>query len=277
MTTEHINQTTADENVSPPSLKSLFSTDWEAPKEDTTSTYTQISVLGVIAFVVGLASFVAFLEVYGLAISVLGIILSLIAFILIVRSKGVLIGKQLAVLGLIFSIFTLSGVVAKWYYYQNSVRNEADRFCRIWFDAVKSKNLVLALEMTTPSWTRNVNKSVDEWWKSNLSAGETTMSNDEKISVFLSKLDARQLRALWFLGDRAVVTYYKTESLQFFDGRDIVVLVYAVTYTDSDGKPRTFFLKFSVDRVRNAANPYQVGWMMQVLPTFEKIPEELKK
>ena len=276
MTPEQIDQNPQDGTTSPPPIKSLFSSDWETPKEDATSTYKQVSVLGVLAILIGLISFAAFLEVHALFFSALGILISLIAYVVIVRSEGVLVGKRLAIIGLACSVFSLAGVVTKWTYYQYSVRHEADRFCRIWFDAVKSRNLVLIFSMSNPSWQRNLNPNMDDWWKNNIPNFESKVDREERMSVFFSKLDSRLLRALWFLGDRAVPTYYKTESVTFSDNKDTVIVVYAITYTDSDGEKKTFFAKFTIERFRNASNPHQVGWLINDFPSYVKIPDELK-
>ena len=259
---------------------SLFSTHWETTGEvQDVENYRQWSILAMISLILGILSLVAFLYPWCTFLTVIGILVSLAAYVHIRRSDGVLLGSAAAQLGLFLSVLTLTGVSVMWPYYQYTVRAEADRFFRLWFDAVKAKDIRQTVEMRNPSWYRKFDMEMEDWWKSKLTIkGEM---DRESVDSFLTMiLNDPAMKTLWVLGDRAEISYYKTPYNYYHDSKDTVTSLYAVTVAPP-GRPddrETFFLRISAERTKNPKDAGQFGWALKGFPTVVKeLPPELKK
>ena len=268
-----------DVAASEPVRKSLFSTHWETTEEtQQIESYRQWSILAMISLILGIVSLIAFLYFPCLFLAVIGIPMALWAYVRIQRSEGLLIGSLAALLGLFLSILTFVGVSVMWPYYEYTVRTEADRFFHIWFDAVKAKDIRQVVEMRNPTWHRKLDIDMEDWWKSKLDhPGEM---GREMIDGFLSTVNDQCMRTLWALGEQAEISYYQTTYNYYYNSKDTVTCLYAVTFTppDQSGNRETFFIKISAERVRNPNDKTQLGWALAGFPTVvNELPEELKK
>jgi len=250
---------------------SLFSTHWEATEEsENVVNYRQWSILAMLSLVLGTVSLVAFLYSSCLFLPILGVPMALVAYFRIKRSDGVLLGSFAAQAGLFLSTLTLVGVSVMWPYYQYTVRREADRFFRIWFDAAKTNNIRQVIEMRSPTWHRKLDADMETWWKSKLDhKGEMAM---EMISTFQMSLNEPHMRTLWALGDRADISYYKTTWNHYHDAKDTVTSIYAVTVAqpDNPNDRETFFLTMSAERTKNPNDETQFGWALKGPPAIVK-------
>lgn len=272
------------ENSPPITRKSLFSDEpaqagtshWNSIGEDDLQSYKRWSILAIVACLVGILSLSGFLYRECFLISLLGILLSLIAYILIIRSQNTLTGTKVALLGLGLSVFSCVGVATTWSYYQYTVRKEADRFFRLWFDEVKSNNIRLVMEMKKPTWSRSVENSNEDWWKSHLDV-QGPMRGD-MIGEFMNSLNNPCMRTLMALGNEAEISYYKTTSVYYYDSQDKVSTIYAVTMMNPDNKNerQTFFIQMRATRSKNQKNPKQLGWSLNDLPAFQ-LPDEFSQ
>ena len=231
----------------------------------------------MLSLLCGIVSLTAFLYSNCIFIAIGGILLSLFAYFHVKRSQGALIGSKAALLGLSLSIIAFVGVTAMWSYYQYTVRTEANRFLRIWFDAVKAKNIRLVVEMRTPTWYRKLDSDLEDWWKSKLTfKGEM---DREGVDMFVSSLNDPCMKTLWALGDQADISYYKTIHNSYYDSKDTVALLYAVTVAKPNNinDRETFFIKFGAERVKNPNDKTQLGWATSGFPSLLKeLPEEFK-
>ena len=272
----------SQDTASEPVRKSLFSTHWETTEEALiVENYSQWSILAIFSLILGTLSLTAFLYYECLFLAVIGVPVTLAAYLRIQRSDGALLGSQAALLGLFFSVLTLVGVSVMWPYYQYTVRTEADRFFHIWFEAVKAKDIRQVVEMRSPAWGRNLDADMDDWWKSKLEhKGEM---GREIIDGFLSTINDPCMRTLWALGKEADISYYQTPYNRYYDGKDTVTSLYAVTFTPQDQSEQssgrqTFFIKIGAERTKNHNDKTQLGWALTGFPTvLKEIPEELKK
>lgn len=90
--------------------------------EGATFEYRPVPVLAVIASVLGVLSLMAFFGITGMVVAVLGIFISLLSLLKIVRSRGALGGRRLALVGLACSIlFLCSGMAYQRHLYLNEV------------------------------------------------------------------------------------------------------------------------------------------------------------
>jgi hypothetical protein len=247
--------------------QSLFSSTWnDASEEDVL--YTRLSIPALLAAMFGVASFLIFMTPWFFFISVLGMFFSFIAIRSIRKAEGSLIGLRFAHFGLCSSIVSLTAVAILWPTYQYGVRLEADRFFRVWFDALRNNNIPLAKELTFPYWERPDSDKPEEWWKKQY-------ENNFLHQSIHSYTDNKLIRVLLALGDKAKVSYYKTLVVTTSDARDTVVTVYAVSFPNDNGQTETFFVKMIGKRLFPSGDIKSAGWALVGVPTLI-VPDELK-
>lgn len=239
---------------------SIFSTTWNDAGEGDVVSYRQFSIPALIALVLGVASFAVFISLWFLFLGALGILLSLPAIVLIRRSEGFLTGEWAAQLGLSLSIVSLVSVSVFWPYYHYTVRVEADKFFRTWFDALRKHDIPVAYSLGSPFWERNPDpRDADSWW------------NNLPQQKYLHKsvhdyLANPVVKTLLELGPDADVSYFRTDSVATRDGADHVTSVYAVTYSDASGEPETFFLRMAGKRRAHEKDGRSAGWSLERVP-----------
>jgi hypothetical protein len=247
--------------------QSFSSSVWnDASEEDVL--YTRLSVPALLAAVFGMASFLTFMTPWFFFLGVLGILLSFFAIRSIGKAEGSLTGLRFAQLGLCSSLVSLVAVAVLWPSYQYGVRLEADRFFRIWFDALQHNNIPLAKGLTSPYWERPASDKAEDWWKKQY---ENNFAHKSIHTYTENKL----IRVLLALGDKANVSYYKTLSVTTGDEKDTVVTLYAVSYPNENGKTETFFVKMTAKREFPRGDIKSAGWALEGIPTVT-VPDELK-
>jgi hypothetical protein len=244
--------------------ENLFSSTWNDASEEDVS-YTRLSLPALISVGLGAASFFVFMTPWFFFLGVLGIILALLALWSIAQSEGSLTGLGLARCGLSLPVISLIAVTVLWPSYHYGVRCEADRFFRIWFDALQHNNIPLAKGLTSPYWERPASDKPEEWWTKQY---ENKFSHKSIHTFTENKL----IRILLALGEKANVSYYKTISVATTDDKDTVVSLYAVTYSAADGKTETFFVKMTGKREFPKGDVKSAGWALEGIPTFT-VPE----
>ncbi|MDR3198257.1 MAG: hypothetical protein LBU34_10365 [Planctomycetaceae bacterium] len=247
--------------------QSLFSTTWnDASEED--ALYTRLSIPALLAAIFGAASFLVFMTPWFFFLSVLGILFAFIAISTIGKAEGGLTGLRFAQFGLCSSIVSLTAVVVLWPSYQYGVRVEADRFFRIWFDALQHNNIPLAKGLTSPYWERPASDKPEEWWKNQY---ENNFLHKSVHSYMENKL----IRVLLALGGKAKVSYYKTLSVTTGEDKDTVVAVYAVNFPNDNGETETFFVRMTGKRSFPNGDIKSAGWALEGFPAVT-VPDELK-
>lgn len=255
------------------SSESLFSTSWNDASESDVS-YSRLSVTALIALFFGLASFLVFMTVWFCFLGAIGILLSLVAVWMIRRSDGTLTGLTPAYSGLCLSIVSLVAVTVLWPTYHYGVRKEADRFFRIWFEAMRDDNIPLAKGLTSAYWERpgipapNDEEGRKQWW---------TKQYEEKFAhrAIHNYTDDKLVRTMLDLGKKATVTYYKTTSVSTGESKDTVEALYAVSYPGEDGKTQTFFVRMIGQRQFPGGDVKSAGWSLAKNPEFV-LPDEFK-
>ncbi len=249
------------------SSNSLFSNHWNDGDEGV-GVYSRLSIAALLSFFFSLASFLVFFTVWFAFLSVLGILLALFAVYSIRRSEGGLTGLALAHLGLCLSVVSLVAVSSLWPVYHYGIRNEADRFFRIWFSAVQEDDIPLAKGLSSYYWSRPKHDDKEKWW-TNQYANKFAHRD---VHTFV---DDKLLRVLLALGSKAEVRYYKTLSSESEDSKDVVAAVYSVTYPVEDGKKETFFVKMKGEREYPTGDATSAGWRLASKPELF-LPDEFK-
>ncbi len=260
-------------NESTPAAEgSLFSIHWEDPADDAEREYRSLSIPALLALACGLLTPLVFLSLWFLFLGILGILLSLVAILAVRRSEGMSTGGWMAQLGLSVSILSLVGVGVFWPYYQYTVRCEADRFFRTWFAALEKGDIPVAFSLQSPFWERRPDpKAAETWWN-------TLPDEKYRHRAVHEYVENKLIRTLIDLGDKADVSYYKTDAVRTIDGKDTVAIIYAVTCpvegkdkgageeTGTETGRETFFVRMQGKRQAKAKEKHVVGWNLEQIP-----------
>jgi len=204
-----------------------------------------------------------------LFIVVLNIIVSSLAIWVIWNSSGALFGIRLAKVSLGWSIVTLVAVATFQPYYHHTMLQNADKFAKSWFAAVKADDIPLAFEMRRPFWIRNLPEDPLEWWHAQI-------FDDQMTHEFLHRhLNNQVLRTLVHLGDRADVSFYRLNSWNTHDSIHYLSLVYAVTYPNEQGDKETFFVEILL-QLHYHHQDRSAGWLLQQFPEHPLSLETVK-
>jgi hypothetical protein len=247
--------------------QSLFSSTWNNASEEDVL-YTRLSIPALLAAVFGVTSFLVFITSWFFFLSVFGILFSFIAIWSIHKAEGSLTGLRFAQFGLCSSIVSLTAVAILWPTYQYGVRLEADRFFRIWFEALRNDNIPLAKGLMSPYWERSASDKPEEWWKKQY-------ENNFLHKSIHTYTENKLIRVLLALGDKAKVSYYKTLSVTTGNEKDMVVTLYAISFPNDNGKTETFFVKMIGKRSFPSGDIKSAGWALERIPTLV-VPDELK-
>ena len=245
--------------------ESLFSKTWNEASEEDVS-YTRMSVLALISLLFGIGSFMVFLSTWFFFIGLIGILIALLAVCLIRRSEGTVTGIGTAHLGLCLSLVSLVSTAVLWPCYHYGLQKEADRFFRIWFQAAQDDNIPLAKGLTSLYWERPGVEDPEKWWKDQY-------ENRFAHRAIHSYVENRLMRTMFAYGKNAKISYFKTLDVSTEGEKDSVVTVYAVTVLSEKGKPETFFVKMSGERILPKGDVKSAGWKLAKEPEFYLPPE----
>ena len=249
---------------------SIFTTQWNDASEMEGS-YTRLSVSALVSAGFGVGSFLVYFTPWLFFLGVVAILLGLFALWAIRNAEGILTGSSIAYFGLCSAIVALVSVAVFWGTYQYGVRREADQFFRLWFASIMQGDIPRAKEYQSIYASRSKVDHAEAWWKAQYEDKYTHRS----IHLYT---EDKLVRALMTLGDKAKVSYYKTEHVESDRENDAIVCIYAVSFPGSSGKTETFFVRIGGKRMypNRSTNFKAAGWRIEGSPTFH-LPDEFKK
>lgn len=202
------------------------------------SEYRALSGLALGALVFGLLAPAALFWPLLWIVPLAGIVLGILAMRQIARNWPVVIGRKLALVGLILSVLCGAAAPSQRLTYHWLIRNEARQFAFTWFEAVRNNNPWKAHQLAQePVYRRPL-----EW-------GFRDPADEPDYRAVVQEYSSQpEVRALLALGDKALVRYYDTEDqYRGSAGHDEVDQVYAVTY-EHQGEKTTFFVSLLLER-----------------------------
>lgn len=252
------------------SSNSIFTTSWNDASEGDVS-YTRLCVPALLSAFFGVGAFLVYLSHWLFFVGVIAILLSFFALWTIRNAEGILTGTSLAYFGLCSATVALFSVAVFWSVYQYSVRQEADRFFRLWFAAVQQGDIPQAREYRSVYSSRSRAANVEEWWQKQYGDKYAHRSIHQYV-------EDKLIRVLMALGDKAKVSYYKTLAVLSERESDSVVLVYAVSFPAESGETQTFFVNMRGKRSypQESSVFKAAGWNIEGSPTFY-LPDEFSK
>lgn len=208
------------------------------PQDEEVTRYQAVSGLAVTGLIAGLLAPSALAHPLLWIVPLAGILLCALALIRIRREAPVLVGRKLAMVGLMVSMLCAAAAPTEWLTHQWIIDAEARQFARIWFEFLRADEPLKAIQLEEHGSLR---QPLDD------SLMRTYPPGSEARQALLTWVGQPEIRALLALGDRADFRYYDTEQRSRAPSEDFVKQVYAVTYHEGSQK-KSFFIRLSLER-----------------------------
>lgn len=192
--------------------------------------YQALSGLAVVALLVGLLSWIAFLSPALVVVPLAGFLLSAVALTRIARQSPALIGRKVALAGLVLSLLFGIAAPAERSTYRWLLRREARQVAFQWFDYLRNDQPSDAMGLSIDPLAR---RPMQEY-----------LLYREELTSFVA---VPAVRAILALGEKAVVRHYRTDMQGLEDGLQTIHQAYAVTW-EEDGRKHTFFIGLNLER-----------------------------
>lgn len=206
-----------------------------------------VSALAVVGLGLGICSLTAVLNYVLWCLPPLAILINVLALRRINHYWPGLVGRPIARAGLALAIVAGVAAPADYLARQWLLSVESRRIADLFFQLLRDNKPDLAFQLTAER-TDDLPFGGTLWARYRAS-GERM----DSIRQFVAE---PVVRALLELGPNATVRYYKAEDHRQADNQDVLVRLYAVTYKDDLGKPRTFFARLILIRKRNVDGDY---------------------
>ncbi len=209
--------------------------------------YRTLSGWAVGALIFGLLSALALLHLGFLVLALMGVLSGAIALGQIARNAPEVIGRPLAVTGLLLSVFLASAAVAQDATLDFCLRREARQFGSMWLDLLQQQKPHLALVLTRPP---SVRPRMDE------SVWAEILSDENAYKALQGFVDDRGIHTLLALGEGAQIRYFDTER----QTKDRIWQLFAVSYDDA-GTKKSFFVRLVLKRLANEST-HRANWVV---------------
>ena len=248
--------------------KSLFDAQWNASgSEGSDELGSPVAVDAILALVFGLLSLLIFvdpLNFFFVALSPITLVLSLWSYWRIRRSNGALSGASLALAGLFFSLFVLLAVKIEMQITLDQTKRQGRQFGLLVLEQAKQGNALALSLMRIPHMNRPTIHDEVSYWNSQIT------NEDAHAALHSELLDHPTFLTLEALGDKAEISYLKTDIVMHSTntGEDRVIMRFAVTYPNQEGKKESFLILLVAQRITDTGIS-STGWSWQ---TVSKVP-----
>lgn len=225
------------------------------------ATYHPLSRAAVFGLIWGVFTALALIDPFLWIFPAVGILVNSLALWQIARKAPELLGRNMALIGLMLSIFFGTAAVSQWASYRQMLDREARRFTDAWFDLLGRGEVIQAHQLTVhPKLRRPIDERLTRFYAEDARWKESLDAFRETPLVQCLTANSRQ----------AQVRYVRTEGFGREHGDDVVNLGYDVTYQDA-GEKKSFVVSVLARRARFADG--RASWMLDH-QTRGTLPEE---
>ena len=213
--------------------------------------YRALSLAALASLGVGLLSPLALVAPFLYAIPALGVAISLVALWKIARASGELIGRSVAIAGLLLSISFGIVAVSSSLFEQALLRVRASRVAESWFEQLTTGAPQAAWQLTQPLSQRTaIETSLAEFYR----------QHPQHRAAVERYAEEPLIKTLLALGSRGQYRFYQTYAVGGDDsGRVQIAQVYAVSFPDAEGQLTSFFVQIILERLP-AGNGQPIYW-----------------
>ena len=200
--------------------------------------YHALSGLAVVSLIIGILSIVSLVDPRASLVSAVGILVSCVALWRIARRSPELVGRKLAVFGLLLSLLFGSMAIGHCIAIRWVLARQSEQVCLEWFDLMQARRPELAYQLAIrPDLRAPADSDVWDYYCSNL----------DRHVVLGKFVDQPLSRTLLALGKKATVRFLGTEKITRLDDGDHIIQLYGVTF-DQDGRKTTFLVRLAMLR-----------------------------
>lgn len=200
--------------------------------------YRPVCGLAIVALVLGVLSFLSMVTPVGWVAALLGAVLGVVSLRRIAASEPLMIGRSLAVAGVLLSVFFGCVGLAQWVTMDRLLTRQAVAFGLDWFEALRHDQPLIAHQLSVAPRMRPAPGS------DLLPLYKNGVHFQEQIKEFVRN---PVVRAVLALGEKAEV---RPSGVRAYGARQETMEiqpVYAVTYS-VDGRKKTFFAALTIRR-----------------------------
>jgi hypothetical protein len=203
--------------------------------------YRSVEPWAILALVLGFLSPLAMLGTLWALVAGAGVLASLVALARIRADSGK-IGRIVALSGLCLSVTFGVAPAAQWAASNLVLRNQPRAMADQFFEFLRQNQPEKAMMLRVASDHRMSLDDSHSIWLS--------MRYDQEAATQMQQfVQTSLIRKLLELGKRAEAKYYRTTVVATDSDRAIVDYVYTVTFTDDDGRKKTFLVGILMERI----------------------------
>lgn len=158
--------------------------------------YRSVSKLAVFALLLGVASLLALLSPSLIFLALFGVIISPLALRRVAASEGELIGRWVAIVGLVLSLAVGAGLIAQRATVERLVAEQATPWAQAWCDLVVAGKHEIALELTRPVAVRRpLDETLIDFYTTDETARQAleTFKSEDVVKLLSALESASQL------------------------------------------------------------------------------------
>jgi hypothetical protein len=222
----------------------MFTPDQSSPPifdaaDTVVASYRAISSLAVAGLLVGLLSPLAMFAWVLWPLPLAAVVLSSLALWRIAVRWPELVGRPVALAGLMLGTAFLVAAPVDDLTYRYLLRHQARQFAEIWIDAVRHGEVYKAHHLMVDSKRRlPLESELANFYR----------KNEPSRRLLKQFAEEPTIRTLFALGPAANIRYYETASEGHEDFYDVVRQTYAVTYADEQKQLKSFFITLNMRR-----------------------------
>ncbi len=200
--------------------------------------YRPVCGTAVVSLVLGVLSFLSLVTPVGWGAALLGAVFGVVSLRRIAASEPRMIGRSLAVTGVLLAAFFGCAGLARWVTMDRLLSRQAERFGLDWFEALRNDQPMVAHQLSTvPRMRHDLGGDLKAYY-----------GNGERFQEQLKEFIANPVvRAVLALGKNAEVRPCGVRAYGARQETMEIQHVYAVTYP-SDGGKKTFFVALTIRR-----------------------------
>ncbi len=212
--------------------------------------YRPLSKLAVVGLIWGLFALTALVDPLMWLIPILGIVINGLALWRLIRFTPQLLGRKVALIGLMLSILLGFAAPINWYGHRFMLDREARQVAGVWFEFLCRGEAQAAHQLTIhPDHRQPLDGGLAQFYKqSDHWQGELDVYRQTPLIHFLERS-----------GENAQCRYYQTNGFGHRPRQQVVYAVWVVTY-DDDGEKKSFFVKLELARA--SLDSGQADWVV---------------
>ena len=224
----------------------------ESPDFQAFTQYRSVCGLAIVGLLFGLLSPLALIDPAAWLVPLVAVIICWTAILRIRRHAAVMIGRKVAICGLVIAVLSGTTAVSQWFGRRSFVERQARGIAAAWFTLLANGQPLKAHQLNLiPTERKPLDGDLLDVYK-------REPKSREYLDKFLKKPLVRTTLAL---GKKADIRFYKCEGTWGRFGKENVREIYSISFDDENGKRKTFFASVLLRR-SPPKQPDEINWVV---------------